>query len=331
MMWMRILVLSVTQFSMWAFSPIAFAQQEGDVGGRGRGGRGTVAQASEQEGPEVKCFNVTRSNPTKLADYIGQLYGRGRVVDMPATGKLLFMGTAREIEQVAELLKELDIPDMDTGSEPELTIIPIRHRRAGEVLSNIRQVFSGTPESILRLSADDARSSIIVLCRSSKVLAAVKKIIEELDRPAQRMALEFIFFKADLNPSDEKLVIPDDLQEVANELSRFGRVSLLGRLFADAAEGGHFTVKGMNLANLTTKVEGEVEDATPGEPIRVQLNAEAQVQSRVEKDGGTYHLQGTFGISTTVYLTAEKFVVIGGSPTGLAEGQSVMLAVRATP
>jgi hypothetical protein len=250
---------------------------------------------------------------------------------MPATGKLLFMGTPREIEQVAELLKELDIPDMDSGSEPELAIIPIQHRRANDVLSNIRQVFSGTSESILRISADDARSSIIVLCRSSKVLAAVTKIIEELDRPAQRMALEFIFFKADLHPSDETPVIPDDLQEVANELSRFGRVSLLGRLFADAAEGGRFKVEGMNLTDLSTKVEGEIEDASTGEPIRIQLNAEARIQSRVEKDGGVQHYYGTFGISTTVYLTAGKFVVIGGSPTGLAEGQSVMLAVRATP
>ncbi|GMU34315.1 MAG: hypothetical protein HS101_14105 [Planctomycetia bacterium] len=335
-MWMRILILSVAQLSTWAFSPIAFAQQDGDVGGRGRGGRGTVAQASEQDGSEVKCFTVTRAHPTKLADYIGQLYGRGRVVDMPATGKLLFMGTPREIEQVAELLKELDIPDMDTGSEPELAIIPIQHRRANDVLSNIRQVFSGTSESILRLSADDARSSIIVLSRSNKVLAAVKTIVEKLDRPAERVALEFVFFHADLKSADEKPVMPEDLQEVANELSRFGRVKLLGRLFADATEGGKFKVEGRVADTVSVNVQGRVQDAAKGEPVRLEVEANVRIEQvttvpSVTSGFSTSRATGTFELKTEIVLTPGQCIVVGGSPAGLAEGQSVMLAVRATP
>lgn len=336
-MWMRILILSVAQLSAWSFTPSLLAQQEGDVGGRGRGGRGNVAQASEQEGPEVKCFNVTRSNPTKLADYIGQLYGRGRVVDMPATGKLLFMGTPREIEQVAELLKELDIPDMDTGSEPELAIIPIQHRRAGELLGNIHQLSAGIPQDVLRFSADDTRSSIIVLSRSNKALAAVRSIIAELDKPAERVALEFVFFHADLNPSDEKPVIPEDLQEVANELARFGRVKLLGRLFADATEGANFSVEGRVADTVSVKVHGQVEDAATGEPVRLEVDASVRIEEVLvsESEGGGKFSKsrnfGTFELDTEIVLTPGQCIVVGGSPAGLAEGESVMLAVRATP
>ena len=337
MMWMRILVLSVAQLSMWAFSPIAFSQQEGDVGGRGGGGRGTVAQASEREGPEVKCFNVTRSNPTKLADYIGQLYGRGRVVDMPATGKILFMGTTREIEQVAELLKELDIPDMDTGSEPELTIIPIQHRRAGELMGSILQLASGLPDDVVRFSADDTRSCLIVLSRSNKALAAVKSIIAELDKPAERVALEFVFFQADLNPSNEKPLIPEDLQDVANELARFGRVKLLGRLFADATEGATFNVEGRVADTVSVKVHGQVEDAATGEPVRLKVDASVRIEEVLvsESEGGGKFSKsrnsGTFELETEIVLTPGQCIVVGGSPAGLAEGESVMLAVRATP
>jgi hypothetical protein len=336
-MWMRILVLSVAQLSVWAFSPIASAQQEGDVGGRGRGGRGTVAQASEQERPAVKCFDVARANPLNLAGYLGQLYGRGRMVAMPATGKILFMGTPHEIEQVAELIKELDIPDMDTGSEPELTIIPIQHRRAGEVMGSILQVASSLPEDVVRFSADDTRSCLIVLSRSNKALAAVKSIIAELDKPAERVALEFVFFHADLNPSDEKPLIPEDLQEVANELARFGRVKLLGRLFADATEGAGFKVEGRVFDSVSAEVQGRVEDAANGEPIRLRVEAKAMIEEIVisgTEGGGKFSKSrntGSFELKTEIVLTRGQCVVVGGSPAGLAEGQSVMLAIRAQP
>ncbi|OWY71352.1 hypothetical protein B7486_12230 [cyanobacterium TDX16] len=334
-MWMRILILSVAQLSTWAFSPIAFAQQDGDIGGRGRGGRGTVAQASEQEGPAVECFNVSRANPLSLAGYLGQLYGHGRVVAMPATGKILFMGTPREIEQVTELLKELDIPDMDTGSDPELAIIPIKHRRAGELLGSILQVASGLPEDIVRLSADETRSCIIVLSRSGKALAAIKSIIAELDRPAERVALEFVFFHADLHPSDEKPVIPEDLQEVANELSRFGQVKLLGRLFADATEGGKFKVEGRVADSVSVNIQGRVQDAAKGEPVRLEVEANARIEEVLvsgSEGGGKFsqtRKTGTFELKTEIVLTPGQCIVVGGSPAGLAEGQSVMLAVRA--
>lgn len=337
-MWIRTIVMTVTGLMSFVFSPPAMAQQADDGGGR-RGGRG-AAQSAPQEGPAVRCFNITRSHPTKIADYIGQLYGRGRVVDMPALGKILFMGSENEIAQVEAILKEIDIPEMDTETEPELTILRLQHRRAQDVLSNIHQIVSGLPDTVLRVSADDARSCIIVLSRSKKALAAIQGIVQGLDtptNPSAHVALEFAFFKADLNATGDKPVIPEDLQDVAHELDRFGQVTLLGRLFADATEGGRFKVEGQIFDHVNARVEGRVEETAEGKPTRISVEAKAvveDVKTSVTESGektGWSRSSGAFAIETQLLVMPGQFVVVGGSPAGLAQGQSIMLAVRANP
>ena len=334
-MWIRMIVLSMTGLMTVVFSPDAVAQQADEGGGR-RGGRGG-ARSEQPEGPTVRCFGVTQSDPTKIADYSGQLYGRGRVVDMPATGRSLFMGTEHEIAQVETLLKEIDVPEMETDSEPALTILPIHHRRAHDVLSNVHPIMSGLPDNALRITADDARSSIIVLSRSTKALEAVRQMIAGLDTPTTRVAMEFAFFRADLNASGDKPVIPEDLQEVANELGRFGQVSLLGRLFADGTEGARFKVEGQIHDHVTARINGRVEYAAQGGPTRISLEAKAlmEVVRTAETEGGGVFAKtrsnGTFAIETQLQVMPDQFVVVGGSPAGVAEGQSIMLAVRVRP
>lgn len=333
-MWIRTIVLSLTGLMAILNTPIAMAQQADDTGGR-RGGR-SAAQSATQESPAVRCFNITRSNPTKIADYIGQLYGRGRVVDMPANGKILFMGTEQEIAQVETLLKEIDIPEMNTGSDPDLTIIPIQNRTAHDILCNIQPVLSGLPDNVIRISADDIRSCIIVLSRSKKALTAVSAMITDLDMramPVRHVALEFAFFQADLNQTTNNSTIPDDLQEVAGELGRFGNVTLLGRLFADTTEGGRFKVEGQIHDHVTARVEGRVEDTAQDRPTRISVEAKAIVEDvqASELDSGKTaksRSNGAFAIETQLVVDPGQFVVIGGSPAGLANGQSIMLAVR---
>ncbi len=325
-MLLRTFIIALAQLFAVGFVEPAHAQEASDAPGR-RGGRGVApASVAEQDAPVVRCFDIRKSNPTKIADIVGQLFGRGRVVDVPSTGKLVFMGTPAEITQVEALLKEIDMPDQAT-SEPTLVITPVKHRPAGEVLHRLQEIIGG--DSLLRISADESRGCIIALGRSSARMAAMQEILKELDTPAARVSLEFVYFSADLNPSDEKPVIPADLQEVAGELSRFGEIRLLGRLFADSVDGGRFKVEGRIYQHVTARVHGDVENADEGQPVLLRFEARANVESTFQTHtGGQELLSGSFEIETRLTMNPGEYYVVGGSPAGLGEGQSIILVVQ---
>ncbi|RIK68088.1 MAG: hypothetical protein DCC65_04485 [Planctomycetota bacterium] len=325
-MFLRTLVIALAQLVAVGFVGPAHAQEASDAPGR-RGGRGAAPPSvAEQDAPAVRCFDIRQSNPTKIADIVGQLYGRGRVVDVPSTGKLVFMGTPAEIAQVEALLKEIDLPDQ-VNAEPTLVITPVKHRPAGEVLDQLQKTIGG--DSLLRISADESRGCIIALGRSSARMAAMHSILKEIDTPAARVSMEFVYFQADLNPAEEKSVIPADLQEVAGELSRFGEIRLLGRLFADSVDGGRFRVEGRIHQHVTAKVQGDVENAEEGQPVLLRFQARANVESFYRTDaGGQQSLSGSFEIETRLTMNSGEYYVVGGSPAGLAEGQSIILVVQ---
>jgi len=231
------------------------------------------------------------------------------------TNSVIYVGPEYNLETVQKLIEELDSVQTGTQLEREVVVVPVKHRSVDDVASKIREAFpSGLmSENNVQVSVDRAGSSLLL--RGSKTIVTMSKAtIRQLDTPAAVRNLEFAFLKAESGDTQPGSAIPDDLKDVANELKRFGRIELLGRLSTMAVEGKPFVISGEK-GDMSHWIKGRLLHASEDGDVKIEV--EAQLSQYLGHSGGGSGRRAyntVFKLETSVLTRSGDYVVLGSAP-----------------
>lgn len=272
----------------------------------------------------------------EISDLLGRVLFKSQIVPVLRTNSIIYVGPEDTEAQVRALIAEIDRP-VEEGHALEPTILPVLHRPVEEIADQVGKVLAGRDVSDFRMAADRGRSVLVV--RGRKAIAdAARSLVEQLDKPAGTVVIEFAFFHADLNRDTPLGKIPPDLRPVAEELGgRFGALDLLGLLSTVAIEGEKFTVEG-ELADISeARVQGNLTSASSdgmvrmgiGAFMRFETPAAGNAQAVGNKEGASASgPRPAFELQTVVQTKRGDYVVVGSAPTGWAAGESVILVLH---
>lgn len=295
-----------------------------------RSGRGQRAP-SQPTLDEVRVFRLKHAQCQEVVFTLKHMLGDDRVITDERTNSIIFAGSKEQAAKIEELLAILDTPADGPVAESELSIVAVRHR---DVRSLANEIHAAMDRGLgagryLNIAADQARSKILLDGERRAVLKA-KSIIKELDTPAAMANLEFAFLKATSGDTQPGSAIPDDLKDVANELKRFGRIELLGRLVTMAVEGEPFKVSGEK-NGMSYSIRGKLVHAS--EDGSVKSEVEAQLNQYLGRDRGKTGRRAyntVFKLETLVLTQRGDYVVLGSAPgSGTSKpGESVILVLH---
>ncbi len=329
-MFARILILAAVQFTLFTENAALTEQKAGEPAarsGRGLVGREAPPPAADDGSESIRSFHLKQADPYEIVRIVSELYGGVQMVAVDYANMVLCWCSNEEAQTLTRLIAELDERSMPP-SEPTLRVFPIHHRSVKDILNQLGPILdTGT----VQVSADEARSSLVVMSHSEESTRAIESLLKSLDTPAGSVKLEFAVFLADPSASGEKGIIPKDLEEVAIELTRFGHLKLMGRYQTTAVEGSRYRVTGDAHEGLESKIQGQVERIDGEKVSRVSITAQVGMKDIVQTDTGKIQRRGSIDIETTLTLPPNEFVALGASAAGLTPGQSLIIVTRAQP
>lgn len=274
----------------------------------------------------IRAFRLKQIDASEARDHLRELIHDVFMSVVPHTNTLL---CRCDDQQAALIAGAIELIDVAGPSQPKtsLHVFPIRHRSATEMLEHLTPV---TDRGAAEVYADESRSSLVVVSQSDEDVKSVETLLRSLDTPMPTVRLEFAVFLADLNATDPAAPIPDDLQPVAKELSRFGRVTLLGRCGTASTQGQDFRVRGLIQNALESDIRGTILRADAGSPVQIRVDARLFTWGQPgAATGEKASRNSSFEVSTKLALPPGEFVAIGVAAAGAAEGQSLILVLRA--
>lgn len=88
-----------------------------------------------------KIFEVKHYDPTKLVDVLKPLSpSYGHITAEPASGKLIVVATVEQLRVMAQVIAELDRPDVSGG---ELRVFPVEHVDVYEIIPMLQKLIAG--------------------------------------------------------------------------------------------------------------------------------------------------------------------------------------------
>ena len=306
--------------------------EEKDVG-KAKGGINDATPSPRVQ--DVKALRLRDTTPGNVLESLIPLFKNASLVGDPTTNSIIVNSTNADIAVIERLLTHLDRPsDQARNSAPGVRAVQLKHRATDDVSKKLMSLLGASRDRDARVASDEGRGKII-LRGSGEFLEFASNVISELDVPAQMIQLEFAFFSADQNAEatgepDASRKIPADLETVANELQRFGKVRLLGRLACNTMEDNQFLVEGLLGEGLSAKVSGSIINAVTDGSI--QLNVKGNVRlTRGAGDPKAAPQSSAFEINTTVVTRRGDTVMIGSAPAGWAPGESAIMVLHAKP
>jgi len=275
---------------------------------------------------ELEIVHVAHSDAMELAATLHPIFGRdAAIVADTHTNSVILSGPEETLDAVKAAIKELDQPAPARDAAARVTVLDVRHRAVGEVAARLKEALSAG-----RVAADLERSKVL-LSGSSAFLLAAQELVRAIDTPQPAVQVEFAIFHAtrprDPQAKDEEsfLVhytqpVPEDLQTVVAELSRFGDVRLLARLSAAAVEREDYTLGGAVGGSVKISLSGRIQSAAENS---VRMTASIQILDvrRDERQRSLFHLQ------TSITAPHGDTLILGTGPTGWNPGEAVILAV----
>jgi len=279
----------------------------------------------------VKVFPLKHAAPASVLESLIPLFKNASLVADSSTNSILVNATNADIAIIEGLLSHLDrASEQSRGSAPGFRAVQIKHRATEEVTKQLMSLLGGMRDRDSRVASDEGRGKII-LRGSTEFLEFAEKVISQMDVPAQSIQFEFAFFSADQHSANEPVEpgkIPADLESVAQELQRFGRVRLLGRLACSSIEDRQFLVEGKLGEGLSAKVSGSVINAVSDGSI--QLNVKGFVLlNRTPGDPKAPPQSSVFEVNTSVVTLRGDTIMIGSAPAGWNPGESAIMVLQA--
>lgn len=270
----------------------------------------------------------------EVAVMLGRVNRDGDTFSIERTNSIVFCGPPETLPAVRKLIQEIDVPAEEVRST-DLQVLPVQHRDPYDLAEEIGGLLSSRE---FRMAADQDRSALLVRGPGAAI-SAVRSALEQLDKPAGRVEIEFVFFHADLQAgaSDSgKAPLPSDLQAVVSELERFGSVELLGRLAVVAVENEEFLVTGSIGHDIMARIAGAPDRVSPNGAVALKVKANLMLATETqppvdEGEKAAKMIQGNFEVNTSVTTQRGDWVVIGSAPAGWSSGQSAILAMHVKP
>ncbi len=324
---MKRIVLFLVVASAWCLIPTpSSAQEQAESGTRGMPKRSTTQIQYPPHTFRLEhadCFEVAKMLDHIMRGAMAQPIQRGNCV--------VYAGPEETLEAVRKLVKELDVPVMDSD-RGNVEIVRLMHREANELASQLAQVMRNKD---FRVAADENTSSLI-LRGSGYAIQSALDFINRLDQPAAGVSLEFAFFHADLGEDENQGTIPEDLADVAKELRRFGGLRLIGRLSSVATEHEDFVIEGTISQNVMARIAAKVNGVSAEGTMKISLKAEMTLDRDREQSvgGGKFDKNEewpSFELATMVTARRGDYVVLGSAPTGWGPGESAILVMHVRP
>jgi len=270
------------------------------------------------------------------------------------TGLLMYYGPTGHLDKAKDFVAQLDVPEATPEQEEDFKLIPLRHRDTEAIYRHVSTLVpnhsvrrDGRMIQSSRIAADASRSAILVRGDVDSV-RTVQEIIEGLDTPESTVQLEFAFLAAKATGDIGHLPpVPDDLADVAAELARFGKISLLCRAMTTAVEGERFKIEGgigvefnaaMNIKGRllhaaekgTVKLGFDAEVVMRPPPLDHDPHAHPPASNEPEKPKKAAH-KIVFRLETVVTTQRGDYLVVGSSPAGRDPGESLILVLHVPP
>ena len=324
----RILIAIAMIIQLGSPNPNALAQE-----GTGSSEKETGASGRRTPKPvAVRMYLLSHARADQIAPLLQRLIRNCQIVTDSRTNSIIVSGDAMQFAAFEDLLGDLDV---DVGSKSQATsdveIIPIKNRIVADIADRIVDVFERSSDHAnWSVAADNSRNSLLLRGRLP-FLESARAIAHQLDTPAATIQLDFAFFRADLNDTQASGAVPQDLAEVTEELKRFGRYEIVGRLATVAVEGQEFSIEGSIGDEMDVRISGDLKKAAPDGAVRLNVGAHLRLmQASSSEDGAKRGRLKTsaFEVNTTLATRRGDTIVIGTAPAGWKAGESAILVVH---
>ncbi len=308
------------------------------------GRRGGEPGPAEPAAPELlRVYPLKYLGANDVCQMVHAVFGRSYLYPIEQTNSVLYNGPEEMAPKIEGLISQLDTSAAgeEVVSEERITLVPIKHRDAGEIASELARIHR---PDVLVAVYDHSRNAVLLKGEKDAIDKA-ESIIVQLDTPSPMVELEFAFFKAKQYGEGAAADIPDDLQDVAKELRRFGRLELLGRLSTLAVQEQKFQIRGHVSDMLTAEVQGHVLSATSDTSAKLPFDGSAKIAFEARMDlqrpepepqtqpgvgGGQARRQSRppeFFLNTVVTTKRGDRVILGSAPHGWEAGESAILVM----
>ncbi len=321
------MTISITKTTCLAFAlPIAIACMA----------RAQEKKANELPGDSdiVQAVTLTHAAVEDVAEAIKNLHLPVRV-SPTADNRLLLRGAAPDVKTVMDqVIAKVDTPQLSTARST-VEYIPVSHISSQSLLPLLEAV---VPDPFGRHYALDAANHLLVVNAPPESVAAIRKLVQTVDRPAESLHMHFAFLRAKIGtPTAEPSGMPKDLVPVARALqqSGFANLTLIAPVGVHAKDGAHFESQStLNVqpgeertGELKFSVEGVSHLAADG--ATVQLDLHASVSGRYA-DPPKEPQSTWFELKTSIAAMLDSYVILAAAPSSTTDGDAIVLAVRIT-
>jgi len=278
-----------------------------------------VTLAYAQKTPEetiTKVVPIAHADARNIADAIATL---GLPVAVTAAGPqmLILQGPQAQVSRVIEdVVGPMETPQTRVEGAIKPVFIPLSRAPNKDFYELLETVAPRTPST--RVAVDRANRLLVIRGGESQV-EAVRRLVSELDRPAQTAMITAYFLKGFIEDRTAEGSLPSDLAPIAETLSKSGvhGATLLAPLIVKTKTGEHFSSDGHlqppgSASTFKFEVEGRLD-------IGVNGDVELQIRGMVTKPRGE-KTQLIFAVETTVQTRTGSYVILAAAPGTTNEG-----------
>lgn len=286
-----------------------------------RGGRGIAVAPRPNYEPAV--LKLVNANCFEVSSMLAATFPGCTSYPVEQSNSVVFSGPPDSQAMARKLAAEMDT--MASGRDgPRVVIVSVKHRRVEELVQHLNSVIDGRR---LRVSGDRGRSKVLLRGDAEEIKQA-ETFLKELDTPAAGVSIEFAFVQAKASGAAAGPPMPADLSEVAQELERFGNLTLLGRLSTVAVEGEKFGVEGRVDPGISVEIRGLVSSVNQEGIVKADVKASLELLPAQAADSKDHSPTAYFNIETVVSTRRGEYLVLGSAPTGSQIGESAILVMH---
>jgi len=298
-------------------------------------GQETPGPAQQQKAPDaIHVIQLSHAEAGAVETLIHQLKLPVSVASASG-GKLLIRGQEDDLRRVGELVKTLDVPTTTAGGKLAPSFIPVGNTSTATLMPAVQTLLGERSRVAL-----DSVNGLLVLNAEPDEIAAIKKLLESIDRPRVPVALDFFFLRARIGAQDKSSdhQLPSALAPIAKTLSEngFASLSLMAPLHVVADMDREFKNESTlriddeaRVDNLHFSVEGLVRGSRGGDGVELAVRAVMSGGYRFAADSSDRGDAG-FLIDTTIAAKFGQYVILAASPSSTAQGDAVALVARVT-
>jgi hypothetical protein len=280
---------------------------------------------------EIRTITLTHAPADSMIGAIKSLGLRVFVAPVP-DNRLILRGKSEDVQVVVDqLIAKVDTPASSTG-RTTVEYIPVSHIPSGSLMPLLEAV---EPDPFRRHYALDASNRLLVVNGSAESIAAIRKLIQAVDKPVESLQMHFAFLRAKIGAAAaEPAVVPGELAPAVKALqqSGFSNVTSIAPLGVHAKDGAHFESAATLYSDdhggqLQFSVEGTARLYGDGSTVNLDLNASVKGP---HGEPGAKQKHTWFELKSSIAAKLGSYVILAAAPSTTADGDAVILAVRIT-